>query len=286
MPQSASAAFWTRWSDGKAELMGYETVTPRYGELRKGTTVLVYVTEEMNKRSLIKDDTGQVPDTEKEVVLKLNHMLEFRTGIYPYHVMTSTFCPVGSFDRERFAPVKIAFSGQEWCGHVYHVLKPTRANYTSEIRSYFSSEGEAESVVSTEPGTLYEDALWIQLRELDGPFAEGGDWSGTLVPALWSVRKAHASFGPTPATIRRSTAERDGVPVTRFELRYAAFTRTFEVERDGDHRILGWSTSDGERATFLKSTRLPYWTLQGEGDERYLSELGLAPPDGAEPRHP
>jgi hypothetical protein len=286
VPQSASDAFWSRWSDGKAELIGYDIVTPRYGEIRRGTAVLVYVTEEMNKRTLIKDDTGRVPESEKEVVLKLNHMLEFRTGIYPYHVMTSTYSPVGSLDRERFAPVKIAFSAQEWCGHVYHVLKPTRAGYESEIRSYFSTEGDARSAVRTEPGTLYEDALWIQLRELDGPFEEGGDWSGKLVPSLWSIRKAHRPFAPVLATIRRAAGERGGDPVTRFEVRYAEFSRTFEVERDGDHRIVSWSTSEGERATLLASTRLPYWTLNGAGDERYLSELGLTPPKADEGSRP
>jgi len=277
-PVSASAPFWERWSDGKAELSGYDITTPRYGHPRQGTVVLIYVTEEMNKRTLVKDDTGEVPEGDKEVVMKLNHMLEFRTGIYPYHVMTSTFCPVGSFDRERFAPVKIAFSAQEWCGHVYHVLKPARDAFTSEIHSYFSSEGDAEARTETAPGTLYEDALWVQLRELDGPFAGGESWMGSLVPSLWSVRKAHHPLEVRPATIERTSAVREGTPVTRFVVRFDSFTRTFDVERDGDHRILAWSTSEGEEATLRATKRLPYWTMNGPGNERALAELGLPVP--------
>ena len=129
--------------------------------------------------------------------------------------------------------------------------------------------------MATEPLTLYEDALFIQLRELDGPFEGGGDWSGYLVPSLWSTRKAHTPLEPVQATITRSPAERDGVPVTRFVLTYGSFTWTVDVETAPDHRILGWTTSEGEQATLLRSVRLPYWRLNGNGGEDYLKELGL-----------
>jgi len=275
--QGASPAFWDAWSDGQAELDGYRITMPRYGQLREGHAVLVYVTEEMNRETLIKDDTGQVPPEQKEVVLKLNHTLEFRTGIYPYSVMTSVFSPVGSRGRERFAPVKISFTAQEWCGHVFQMLTPTVDSFTSTLHSYFSREGDREDHVKTEPITLYEDALWIQLRELDGPFEGGGDWSGKLVPSLWELRKSHRLAGPVDATITREDLELDGTPITRFTLHYADFTRTWDIERAMPHRILAWRTSDGEEGVLTGSTRLPYWRLNANGDERYLAELGLEP---------
>ncbi len=277
-PISAGEAFWNTWSDGRAELDGYRVRTPRYGQPRDGHVVLIYVTEEMNKRTLIKDDTGRVPPGDKEVVMKLNHTLTFRTGIYPYSVMTSVFSPVGSDGtREQFAPVKISFTAQEWCGHVYHTLEPTAEAFESEIRSYFSSEGDANTTRVTEPFTLYEDALWIQLRELDGPFEGGGDWSGELVPSMWSARRAHRPLEPVAATITRATTTVEGTPVTRFTLRYGDFTREFDVESGGARRILAWRTSEGEEAVLTGSTRLPYWQLNDVGDERYLAEIGLIP---------
>jgi hypothetical protein len=274
-PQPASDAFYRTWSDGKAELSGYRVTTPRYGQLREGTAVLIYVTEEMNKRTLIKDDTGTVPPGDKEVVLKLNNMLDFRTGIYPYKVMTSVFSPVGSSGRERFAPAKISFSAQEWCGQVFHMLKPTVDAFDSEIRSYFSSEGDADEHRSTPAFTLYEDALFIQLRELDGPFNGGKDWSGHLVPAVWSTRKRHVDVDAVPATISRAAGDRSGIAATLFTLRYDDFERTFFVETGGSRRLLGWTSSDGENAEILKTARLPYWQLNGNGAESYLSEIGL-----------
>lgn len=237
--------------------------------------VLIYVTEEMNKKTLIKDDTGMVPASDKEVVLKLNNSLRFQTGIYPYSVLTSVFSPVGSSGRERFAPVKISFSAQEWCGHVYTTLKPEVDRFMEETRSYFSTEGDRTMHVKTEPFTLYEDALLIQLRELDGPFEGGGDWSGHVVPCAWRTRRAHRPPAPVPATITRTDADRDGTPVTRFVLSMGDYTRTFDVERADPHRVLGWRTSEGEVATLLGSTRLAYWQLNDVGQESYLRELGL-----------
>ncbi len=271
----ASTSFWQHWGDGKAELSGYAITTGRYGKPRDGNVVLIYVTEPMDRRVWIKDDDGSVPPADRVNVLKLNHVLKFQTGIYPYSVMTSVFAPVDGSAGERFAPVKISFTVQEWCGNVWQKLSVAPRSFASEIRSYFHAEGEREDTVPTAAGTLYEDALLIQLRELDGPFAGGREWSGEIVPALWSSRKSHGALKPTSATIRREDVLRDGVPVTRFTLAYGGLTRTIDVEKAAPRRVLGWSSTDGETARLLKTARLPYWQLRDPGDEKYLAEIGL-----------
>lgn len=272
-PARASAVFNQRWRDGKAELSGYKLTTMRYGAAREATSVLIYVTEPMDRRTWVKDD--RVAAEHRVEVIKLNHTLKFRTGIYPYTVMTSVFSPLAGMGRERFAPAKISFSAQEWCGHVFHRIYPKGDRFHSFVQSYFSSEGDHAESVKTRQLALYEDALLIQLRELDGPFAGGSDWSGDLVPSLWWARKAHRPLRPMAATIRRSQAVRDGAPVTRFELKYDTTTRTYDVERAAPRRVLGWSSSDGEQASLLKTTRLAYWKLNRPGGEVFLKELGL-----------
>ena len=270
---TASPAFWKVWGDGKAELSGYTTTTTRYGAPREGRVVLIYVTEPMDRRNWIKDDTGDVPVNERVNVLKLNNVLKFQTGIYPYSVMTSVFAPVDALMPERFAPAKIAMSAQEWCGQVYQKVIPAPEAFASELRSYFHAEGDSDTTVTIPPGTLFEDALLIQLRELDGPFARGKSWAGSIVPSLWSQRKSHAALGPVTATIKREDATREGAPVTRFTLKYASVVTTYDVEKAVPRRVLGWTTSGGDEAKLLKTTRLPYWQLNGPGDEKYLKEL-------------
>ena len=272
---TASPAFWTAWGDGRAELSGYAISTRRYGAPREGKAVLIYVTEPMDRRVWVKDDAGDVPAADRVNVIKLNHVIKFQTGIYPYSVMTSVYAPVDGTAPERFSPVKIAMSAQEWCGHVYQRVAPKGAGFENEIRSYFHAEGDRDTTVAAPAGTLYEDALPIQLRELDGPFASGKSWSGTIVPSLWSRRRRHVELRPVPATIRREDATRDGVAVTRFTLAYGGETTVYDVERAAPRRLLGWKTSEGDEGKILRTARLPYWQLNNPGDEKYLQQLGL-----------
>jgi len=273
--ETASPAFWKAWGDGKAELSGYAVTTSRYGAPRDARVVLIYVTEPMDRRNWIKDDAGDVPTADRVNVLKLNNVLKFRTGIYPYSVMTSVFTPLEGASAGRFAPAKITLSAQEWCGHVYQKVMPGADAFANELRSYFHADGDRDTSVKTPPGTLYEDALLIQLRELDGPFAGGKDWAGTIVPSLWSQRKRHATLAPIAAKIHREDATKDGAPVTRFTLTYAASSTSFDVEKAAPRRVVAWKSSDGEEGRVLKTARLPYWQLNAPGDERYLRELGL-----------
>ena len=273
---SASSAFWQRWGDGKAELSGFRITTQRYGEARAGRGALIYVTEPLHRRTLVKDDSARGAD--KLDVVKLNQTLTFDTGIYPYSVITSTFAPVDAHQgQERFSPAKIALSAQEWCGHVYHRLLPQGSRAQSSMRSYFASEGERDEVLSWGGATpLYEDALLIQLRELDGAFNAGRDWKGKLVPTLWATRKAHRALQPVDATIQRSEVTTDdGKAATRFTLRYGNVWRHIDVEKATPRRILGWSASDGEKATLLKTARLPYWSLHGNQHRGERAKLGL-----------
>lgn len=272
---TASEAFTRAWSDGQAELSGYTARVNRYGEMRDAQLVLVYVTEPMDRATWIKDDDA--PAERRVNVLKLNASLKFQTGVYPYSVLTSVFSPVDRYRAEPFAPVKISLTVQEWCGHVFHAVWPGEDRYTEQLMSYFANEGERRREVTTPANTLYEDALLIQLRELDGPFAGGRDWSGSLVPSLWSLRRAHVESAPVSATITRERVTVDGHPVNRFVLRHAGATRTIDVEAEGDHRVLGWRGSDGEEVRLLRSARMAYWRLNHEGDEAQRRLFGLEP---------
>lgn len=270
---TASSEFWDHWGDGKAELSRYEGEVARYGELREADTVLIYVTEPHDRRTWIKDDA--VADEHRVNVLKLNHATKFQTGIYPYSVMTSVFSPVDDWGTPRFQPTKVSLTSQEWCGHVFHGVWPGPERFLSEVHSYFAGEGDATRVESTPPDTLYEDALFIQLRELDGEFAGGGDWKGHLVPRLWERRKAHDQLAAVPATITRSQAELDGEPVTRFELRYGDKEVVYDIARAYPRRIVRLKRSDGTHLRLAETTRLPYWRLNSPGDEKYREQLGL-----------
>src|SRR5512141_579993 len=114
-PRSFGDEFWKRWGDGKGELSGYDLVFPRYGQLRKGIAVTVFVTETFSNSLRVKSDPGKHPASDEFPVIKLNLVEDFATGIYDYNLLTSTFVALAPVnDRPAGSATKIAFSSQEW----------------------------------------------------------------------------------------------------------------------------------------------------------------------------
>lgn len=275
----APEGFWERWGDGKAELNGYALRQPRYGELRAGEAVLVFVTETMTQAQRVKSDGGH-PD--EYPVLKLNDSRQFQTGFYDYRAMTSAWVrldgrgPLGS-------PEKVSTSVQEWCGHAWLQLLVDPRRTRLSLHSYFDGEGDRQREEAAPAGGLYADALPMLVRGLAGELLRPGarrtvPYLGTLLDARLSrqgpawgratiSRSEQAAPAPAPegeAPAWSWTVEVDGGPTT-----------TWWVEEAAPHRLLGWRRSDGEEARLLGTTRSAYWTQSREGDEALRAALGL-----------
>jgi hypothetical protein len=278
-------AFWEHWGDGRAELAGYDLVTPRYGEPRRGTAVAIFVTEPFHEDSRVKAEEAG-PGTFQ--VLKLNLVQDFPTGIYDYHLMTSAFValqPVAGLPAG--APAKVSFSAQEWCGHVYQQVVFEDEGAALTLHSYFEGEADDEERLAGGPG-LSEDALLLWARGLAWPEVAPGET--VTVPVLTSLERSRLRHRPAAweeAELARSVETREvEVPAGTFEVTEARAnlrgatgerTWTFLVEKAPPHRIVAWETSEGERSELLGADRLPYWELNGPGGENYLERLGLQP---------
>src|SRR5260370_9939715 len=119
VPTAFADKFWSYWGDNKAELNGYALVEPRYGALRKGTAVPMFVTQDFSDSLRVKADPGNHDRDDIIPVLKLNFSREFQTGIYHYNVLTSTFIRAATALPPPWGLIKTSLSVQEWCGHVY-----------------------------------------------------------------------------------------------------------------------------------------------------------------------
>lgn len=275
---AADSPFWAHWSDGKAELNGYDLVQPRYGQMRTGKAVLVFVTEPFSRQRGVKVDRYDANNPDHFTALKLNHVRDFPTGVYDYNLMTSVFVD----PLRAFAPVKVTFSGQEWCGHVFEDARFS-ANAAGQgttsvvVNSYFEGETGARSL----PVTQTEDALFIQLRGLMASALDTEPKSMTALPAALMRRLKHVPAAPGEIKISWAKPHAVTVPAGIFTVQSATWTRptggacTLDVEVAYPHRITGWQCSDGEVAKLRGSTRLPYWKLHNAGDEKYLKELGF-----------
>ncbi len=276
--------FWNHWGDGNAEIASYELEIYRYNAVRKGTAVLIFVTEPTTVSTLIKSDQPSGPGVMQ--AMKLNAVRDFPTGIYDYNIMTSTFVALQKLGHLTTGDVaKVSFTAQEWCGHVYQHLLFKPAAIEQELHSYFGSEGDRKNTLARTGSIGSEDALLLWARGLAAPFLENGaSAEAQMIDSLLVARFRHR-----PAAIRkasyafRTRQETITVPGGTFDTDVSTVsiagdrTWTIFTERSAPYRVIRWSRPEGESASLIKSARLPYWKLNGPGGEKELAQIGLTP---------
>ena len=264
--RTISEAFKDYWYAGKAEISSYKLEQARYGEMRDGTAVLIYVTEDFLPEVQVKADRqneNNVP------VLKVNATKNFNTGIYPYSVMTSTFYPV--FEEKH--AIKVSQSMQEWCGHQYAQIN-NRDQFEVNSHSYF--EGEADKSF-TLPKEVLENELWTQLR-IDPTALPTGNFNA--IPDFSYTRMKHI---PLKAYKANGT-----LTATSYTLEYPELKRTLSIQfsQAFPYTIEGWEDTyvDGygangkaltTKATRIKTIKSPYWSKNSNADGGLRTELGL-----------
>lgn len=283
--RAAAEDFWKHWGDGRAELNGYRLTQPRYGSLRSGSAVLIFVTEDFSDALRVKAESRPGATSGVYPVLKLNHLRQFQTGLYDYNTMTSVFARVASSWPVR----KVSFSSQDWCGQVWHQLLPASGRVDGLFHSYFEGEADGRDELAFPDGGVFEDALPILLRGLDGAAqqlpAPGASRAVPFLPSLLSRRFNHSRLSWGRATLSRAPSSTE-VTVPAGKFRALVYTVAVEggaktqysVEEAWPHRLLQWSSDSGEEAALVGSSRQPYWKQNGPGGEKLLAELGLRPP--------
>jgi hypothetical protein len=269
--------FNSYWYSNKAELSRYELQQARYGELRKGEAVLVFVTEHLDPVKHIKaynEDGKDVP------VMKLNHTRKFYTGVYPYSTMSSVFTPVNLDDNPR--SVRVNFSAQEWCGHVWSMLDLKDDHYKGNVHSYFPDEGDYGVTLDT---LLLEDEVFNRLR-IDPRSLPEGDIS--ILPSLMHLRLQHLEYRMYHADARHASVNVNGRRQAVYEIDYVDLDRNVVIyyEPEFPWQITAWEETyrDGAgsnartlttKAVLTHSLMLDYWLHNAVADSIYREQLGL-----------
>ena len=262
-PRNISEEFKDYWYQGVAEITSYKLTQERYGELRDGTAVTIFVTEEFLPKVQVKANEHS---KENIPVLKLNSTKKYLTGIYPYSVMTSTFSPVTMTDHA----VKITHSVQEWCGQVYLQLNNNKS-FEIESHSYF--EGEADQKI-TMPKSWLESELWNRIRMNPEELPTG---EITILPSFEYFRMSHQKI----ATHKASGNLVKGDSISTYTLSYQDLKRELKIYFSSDfpYTIEGWEETHANGLTTsaekMKRLKTAYW---GQNSNKYLrlrDTLGL-----------
>lgn len=261
-----SSAFVKYWQSGEAEISSYQLQQARYGELREGKAVLIFVTEPFLPEKQVKADLSAAGNVQ---VLKLNATKNFNTGIYPYSIMQSTFYPLSNNSHA----LKVSCSVQEWCGQVYAQLN-NREQFEMTSHSYFEMEADAQFNLEK---TILENELWTQLR-LDPSSLPVGDLK--IIPSLEFFRLKHIPTEAYEAVAQLTTGN--------YTVTYKTLKRQLSINFNPEfpYQILSWEETypDGfgedptlmtTKASLLKSIKLDYWNKNDNTAVRFRDTLQL-----------
>lgn len=265
-----SQEFKAYWYAGEAEITSYKLEQARYGELREGNAVLIYVTEPFLPEIQVKADN---PANSNIPVLKLNATKNFLTGIYPYSIMSSTFYPV--YDNKH--AIKTSLSMQEWCGHVYAQLN-NREQFEITSHSYFENEADQNLVLDK---VLLENEIWNKIRINPRDLPQG---EIELLPSLEFFRLKHGKIQAQQAFA--TLEEFNGL--STYTIDYKNIERKlsitfssnfpFEIEEWTEEYVSGFGPNAKlmkSKATKLKSLKTPYWRQNSVIDTKLRKELDL-----------
>lgn len=256
--RNLSESFKNYWFSGQAEITSYTLQQERYGEMRQGNAILIYVTEDFLPEIQVKAEN---PSDKNIPVLKLNKTKNYLTGIYPYSIMSSVFSPL----EEKNHALKVSTSVQEWCGHTYTQLN-NRNHF--EIRSHSYFEGEADRVFSLNK-TYLEDEVWTLIRINPDELPTG---TIAIIPSFEFARLRHKEIKPYRADASLKLI--DGMQI--YSLHYPDLNRTLSIsfEPVSPYKVIGWEEKTGDFiSTAKKDSQIhsEYWT-KNKNEHLYLRD--------------
>lgn len=273
------ADFSAAWHDGRAEVAGYRWHGTRYGQIREGEAVAIFVTEPFDPSEGVKADR---PTADSVGAMKLNLVRDFQTGIYDYNTMVSCFVR-----EDDFSLLKQTFSSAEWCGHVFESARVDGDELELDIDSYF--QGESTETELAYDGGLVGEQLFVWLRGLRGaPIAPGETAEVDYLSEAFDRRLRHRKAAWQTLRVTRDPAPRQvTLPAGSFSAdTYRASCSDgrvliAQVEAQAPYRLLSWAWSrSGEildKGELTGSRRIRYWEEHAEGDESLRESIGLAP---------
>ncbi|RTE52215.1 septum formation inhibitor Maf [Arenibacter aquaticus] len=265
-----SPEFKEYWYAGKAEITSYTLEQARYGEIRDGQAVLIYVTEPFLANKQVKADESHPSNVS---VLKLNSTKKFLTGIYPYAIMNSSFYPVS--DQQH--AIKLSTSVQEWCGQVFTQLN-NRKQFEINSFSYFESEGDRFFKLDK---AYLENEIWNKIRINPNNLPVGAI---SMIPSLEYIRLSHKDLKAYAAEAKLDTKDK----LSTYSITYPELKRTLSINFNSSfpYEIDNWTESypSGSgansqmlttRANKIKTLKRAYWKENSNSDVFLRDSLGL-----------
>ncbi|HMG15504.1 MAG TPA: hypothetical protein VK590_08665 [Saprospiraceae bacterium] len=275
---SDKAVLDTYWYQGKAEVNSYDLQQERYGTIRPGHAILIFVTEDFLTDKQVKNES--YTDKQSTLVLKHNLIRRFTTGLYDYSLMSSVFSPLYNISKPN--ALKITTTLQDWCGTSSVQLNKRDEKWKVSLRSYFEKENDQDFNIDN---VYTEDELLNLIRIAPGKLPIGNI---EVLPMLQSALMLHWPI--TANQVKASLKDYKGTDFKAKNLRvytleFMAINRSvsYIFERESPYKIVGWTETyngkDGKvlttKATIHNSSLEAYWTENKPGNEKMRAPFGI-----------
>lgn len=267
--------FYEYWGKGQAEITSFELEQARYGEIRKGEAVQIFVTEDFSRSKQVKLDQPQKNKLDAVKILKMNLNKKFNTGIYDYAIMQSVFTPI---EEEKYPyTMKTTTSIQDWCGHTFTQVNLQAYRYKVSIRSYFESEGDVDEVLEQ---AMLEDEIWNRIRINPETLPTG---TFAMIPSAAIQRLQHQK--PTANDVEANLkAHKTNSSLMTYTVKFLSPERVLAIDyhKTFPHHIEGWEENyvDNGKKLTTKATKkatlmVDYWNKTSNMDTKLRKTLKL-----------
>jgi len=238
------------WYQGKAEVNSYDLQQERYGTIRQGHVILIFVTEDFLTDKQVKNESNT--SIQSTLVLKHNLIRRFTTGLYDYSIMTSVFSPLYNISKPN--ALKITTTLQDWCGTSSVQLNKKDNNWNVSLRSYFEKENDQDYNIDN---VYTEDELLNLIRIAPGKLPTG---EVNIVPMTQSALMLHWPIKATSVKAWLKEYKEDdfkGKKLRSYTLEFTALNRSISYifESESPYKIVGWKEifngKDGKLLTTL-----------------------------------
>ncbi len=268
----APPSFETYWFSGQGEVNSYELTQLRFGEIHKGTAVLLFHAEDFSKSKQVRLDYPEKAGSDAVKVMKCQQIRNFNTGVFNNSIMQSVFTPV---DIEKYPnTMKVTTSIQDWNGQVFTQLNLRPYQYLLKVNSYLESDGDREFQLSK---AFLEDEIWSNIRINPDDLPTG---SIQIIPSMITAELRHLPLGIEDA---RASLHK-GKEISTYEINFIEAERSLSIRfrTAFPHVIEGWEETYKEQgkklttsATLKKNMQLEYWNRHFNSDLKIREELGL-----------
>ena len=269
IPPMMPSAFNAYWYDGKAEISSYSFSQWMNGTKYEGKTVLLYVTEEFDKRKHIRVEPSNMKNSDAVQVMRLNSSTDFTTGISSTIKSSTVYTPV---DRSSYPEsLKFTFSQNDWNGQIFTEAKWKGNRYDVNQISYLLPGAEKKQTMAR---ASLEDEIWTLIR-IAPDMLPLGKVKFIASPAYLQYNKVENKVYDAETSLTSSC------DYYNYSIYYPDLNRTLDIEFESKfpYKVISWSERVGDTeissARILHTMKTDYWNRHGRIDEVLRKDLKL-----------